>query len=239
MSYTSYQEDFLEKESLKILHRLEEIWSAEEKVLYTRLGKKDLIKLRTGELLLEQEISKKNLKRLTSKQKISLYILLSFLEYSWEDDPEKFTIFKAWKCFLENLIYPYLHNNEVFSVASQLSRIDRLNFFRKYLQSEKHWKTFLNGLKNKQRSKKGYTVESLENQLFQGLLGIKFILRTPRKPNKPQFHRGYRDHGSLGSEVSRIRKEESKDLFLKEELEKRKKEQELQLLHYYRHFLGI
>jgi hypothetical protein len=50
-----------------------------------------------------------------------------------------------------------------------------------------------------------------------------------RTPKRPQRHRGYRDHGSLGSEFSKTVKQQATDwTFREKEEEKRKKRKDLQ-----------
>jgi hypothetical protein len=47
---------------------------------------------------------------------------------------------------------------------------------------------------------------------------MKMILLSKQKPKKLQRHKGYRDHGSLGSDYSKTRKQQSTDWTVREEI---------------------
>lgn len=73
---------------------------------------------------------------------------------------------------------------------------------------------------------------SFVDLILEGEFFIKHSLTSLPKPIYPEFHKGYRDHGSLGSEISRIAKEERDDMFLRlaEEERQRRHEESLQFL---------
>lgn len=76
---------------------------------------------------------------------------------------------------------------------------------------------------------------------FFGYLEKVFLIKIEKnnkKEKKTVRHKGYRDHGSLGSEFSRVSKEElQKDCWFKEKLEKLQLEDELSYLQRYYTFL--
>lgn len=60
-------------------------------------------------------------------------------------------------------------------------------------------------------------------QVFQEYFFTDFVELNRPKPKKVQRHKGYRDHGSLGSEFSQTLKQQSTDWTLREDAERREK----------------
>lgn len=178
-----------------------------------------LSKISTGNYDVECRIHSKVLKKLSSRQKLEIYILLRILS---QDEKNKICrlVFLDYKNYLTKITFT---NNSKYSYLSYLSE-NQFNYeidsilWRK--QSKEKYFSYLNQRFSNYENKNVFDI------LIEILLSYKIHLIERSRPKKVQRHRGYRDHGSLGSDFSRTLRQQSqsgewKEIIEREEREKR------------------
>lgn len=225
-SYTGQLFEYLEKNCL-----------AEDQVR-DKLTPERISKLASGNLQLEFGVSRKSIQRLSPKERINLAIFLILVEYYFKGETPR--IFDTWKFFIFERLEKYLKNHLTFSVLFELSEANQIVLIEKYLQNPKNSRIFWSSLsKKKKKEAKFY---SLWDKILLGYLDIKVQLIDPKRARKPQFRKGYRDHGSLGTGLLQIIREEQSDVFLKEQERNRQIKKILTILHlnhiYFEDFKG-
>lgn len=161
----------------------------------------------------------RKLKKLSSKEKLFIYILLRLLSL---DRPDNFkTSFFLFDEYLEKI--NFLENDEYF-YYKHITDNQFLYIFDVKLD-KKHC---FNNTCRILYSKLGNTIQgkySLESIFLQFLLPRPFVtLKT--KPKRLIRHKGYRDHGSLGTELSRTLKDQSSDYTFREREEELERERQ-------------
>lgn len=179
-----------------------------------------LTKISTGNYDTEYRIQSKVLKKLSSRQKLEIYILLRILSQEEENSFCRL-VFLDYKDYLTKITFT---NNSKYFYLSYLSEkqfnyeIDTILWNKK---SKEKYFSYLN------QKFPNYEYKNLFEILKEILLSFKLFLTEKHRPKKVQRHRGYRDHGSLGSDFSRTLKQQSNSEEWKkicEEAEKEKKD---------------
>lgn len=156
-------------------------------------------KLLSGNYDVIFRIDSKKLRNLSTKQELLLYILLRILKQTDEtgflnvvfSDYNEYLIKKS---FFNQPRYFYLQqlNEKQFNyeIDSELwNTKSRRHFYRVVNQKTKDGKDSIDLLK-------------------EILLSCQFHLISKTRPKRTQRHKGYRDHGSLGSEFSRSQRQQ-------------------------------
>lgn len=173
-----------------------------------------------GERIETFEVDQRALKNLETKEKITLWIYLNLIR-SLDLPLQDISVY--WLDSLISKLKTLLTGSDLVSTISLLSRQRFILWFEEFITSENNRRIFFQNLYGKNWNRKGL---SLFDLLLSGKLFLHHRIKTPSTPKKKQFRKGYRDHGSLGSEIARIRQEEEKDIWIQDSLQRKKKEQE-------------
>lgn len=177
-------------------------------------------KVSSGNFETEFRISTKKLKYLGSEYKLYTYIILRLLSIRNDNQGYYGIIFEDYCNYLNKKTFS---NNERYFYLSSLEdnmfcyEIDTVLFHQK---SRRNFYRIL------------YTRIPQRNnirlvELIVEIINSGTLLILPKKrPKRLQRHKGYRDHGSLGSEFSKTLKDQSSDWRIREEEEKEKKKQQ-------------
>lgn len=198
---------------LQLLSAVEDNYRSSERQIHDKLTpKQDRTQIRLGNIQIEARIDKRAFNKLLPKQRIVFYFLirlaefeenLSYVQVEWRD---------SWKELLEKK----LSGSDIVFTMSNLHGYFLLEYFQSIYSSISKQRIFFSTLVGKNKEKKEL---SLLEKLSKDSFAFKFEIVVPKKPKKPQFRKGYRDHGSLGSELSRIRREERDDIYLRKSYE--------------------
>lgn len=176
-------------------------------------------KLQTGNYDTVNRIDPKVLRNLTSTQKMNIYIMLRLLVQDCDSGYLRM-IFSDYKEYLTKRTF---FNNDRYSYLNSLTdnmfnyEIDTLLWNNK---SKRDLYRKLSQREQKQNNKD--TFELLEEILSS----YQFFLIEKHRPKKVQRHKGYRDHGSLGSDFSKTLKQQANSAEWKEICEKAEKEKQ-------------
>lgn len=218
--------------SLQVFEILKRNWSSVVQV-YDKTSEETWNLIRSGNKELFFEVRRKDILSLDSKQRVDLVLLLIFMKDLATEIEAPVELLGTWDIYLKEKLSPFIYNSEIISVLSELEDKRRqLSFIYNYLGQLRHWQTFLNSIKSHNIKKEGTRLSLLE-YLERGYCLPTIIVKSTPRPKKPQFHKGYRDHGSLGSDLSRITKEERDDVFLQDNLRKEVMRRRTQLLEKY------
>lgn len=174
--------------------------------LKPELGNKLISQINSGEKIVSFDFNKKSLRALNQKEKFCLYI---FLRYSLNQINDEFQ--KSQIEDIVNYLKKINSGSEIISVLSELNQNYFNNWIYDYFFEKKNRRIFFSTLIGKQKKQL-----SLLERLLSGQFLVKLKISVPPKPKKKVFRKGYRDHGSIGSGFSQIRREELKDVFLRE-----------------------
>lgn len=176
-------------------------------------------KLQSGKYDVVSRIDPKVLRNLTSTQKMNIYIMLRLLVQECDSGYLRM-VFSDYKEYLTKRTF---FNNDRYFYLSSLTdsmfnyEIDTLlwnnrskrDLYRKLSQRE-------------QQQNNKDTFELLEEILSS----YQFSLIEKHRPKRVQRHKGYRDHGSLGSDFSKTLKQQANSAEWKEICEKAEKEKQ-------------
>lgn len=218
-----FLQDFLKSENQKILtlfRELEKNWSSQEQVYY-KLAPEKLEAISQGLLLIDTQIRKKPLRQLNSKEKFSLYVYLRIVKENFEYS----SVIQLW---LENTLSELeklQSGSEMIRIISQLDKVHFNIWIHEFFLDKGRRRIFFSSIYGKK--KRGQEEISLYQRILKDEFGLKFIFENPRKPKPKVFRKGYRDHGSLGSDQSKLNKEISWDVWFQQkikDLEKQRKD---------------
>lgn len=203
----------------KILQAQREDWLSQEQVYYN-LAPEVRQKVNLHFLDLTIDCKRKFFKYLNPKEKFNFYLYLRILRTEFEIDSS--CLF--WINSSLDILLKELTGSEIVKTISNLED----NYFRVWLEDYFFQKgkkrTFFSCIYGKR--KRGNRSISLFELVLEGTFFPKVNLKKIKKPTKEQFRKGYRDHGSLGSDFARTNKEASWDVWVQEEINRRNKEQE-------------
>lgn len=176
-------------------------------------------KLQTGKYDVVSRIDPKVLRNLTSTQKMNIYIMLRLLVQECDSGYLRM-VFSDYKEYLTKRTF---FNNDRYFYLSSLTdsmfnyEIDTLLWNNK---SKRDLYRKLSQREQQQNNKN--TFELLEEILSS----YQFSLIEKHRPKRVQRHKGYRDHGSLGSDFSKTLKLQANSAEWKEICEKAEKEKQ-------------
>lgn len=176
-------------------------------------------KLQTGKYDVVSRIDPKVLRNLTSTQKMNIYIMLRLLVQECDSGYLRM-VFSDYKEYLTKRTF---FNNDRYFYLSSLTdsmfnyEIDTLLWNNK---SKRDLYRKLSQREQQQNNKN--TFELLEEILSS----YQFSLIEKHRPKRVQRHKGYRDHGSLGSDFSKTLKQQANSAEWKEICEKAEKEKQ-------------
>lgn len=170
-------------------------------------------KLSTGKFDYELRTNYRLLKHLSADQKIDLYIILRILRLSYpENERLKLFLFDLEEIFKKKQID---QNDRYFYLSHLDDKYFELFIFDLFL-TKKNLRFFARRIHQKIPEKDNQTILEILISWLQSPIRMIFISR--QKPKKLQRHKGYRDHGSLGSDYSKTRKDQSTDWTVREEM---------------------
>lgn len=176
-------------------------------------------KLQSGKYDVVSRIDPKVLRNLTSTQKMNIYIMLRLLVQECDSGYLRM-VFSDYKEYLTKRTF---FNNDRYFYLSSLTdsmfnyEIDTLLWNNK---SKRDLYRKLSQREQQQNNKN--TFELLEEILSS----YQFSLIEKHRPKRVQRHKGYRDHGSLGSDFSKTLKQQANSAEWKEICEKAEKEKQ-------------
>lgn len=176
-------------------------------------------KLQSGKYDVVSRIDPKVLRNLTSTQKMNIYIMLRLLVQECDSGFLRM-VFSDYKEYLTKRTF---FNNDRYFYLSSLTdsmfnyEIDTLLWNNK---SKRDLYRKLSQREQQQNNKN--TFELLEEILSS----YQFSLIEKHRPKRVQRHKGYRDHGSLGSDFSKTLKQQANSAEWKEICEKAEKEKQ-------------
>lgn len=176
-------------------------------------------KLQSGKYDVVSRIDPKVLRNLTSTQKMNIYIMLRLLMQECDSGYLRM-VFSDYKEYLTKRTF---FNNDRYFYLSSLTdsmfnyEIDTLLWNNK---SKRDLYRKLSQREQQQNNKN--TFELLEEILSS----YQFSLIEKHRPKRVQRHKGYRDHGSLGSDFSKTLKQQANSAEWKEICEKAEKEKQ-------------
>lgn len=167
-------------------------------------------KLLTGNFDLEFRSNVKLVMKLTASQKADLYLILRMLRMTFKGNKRlafleaDLTEYFKKKCIDQNDRYFYL------------SHLDDIHF-EMYCYDILFNDKDLRFLSRRVNSTQGEEKNSVLQVLLQYITDeIKLVFISRQKPKKLQRHKGYRDHGSLGSEYSQTIRQQAEDYSVQE-----------------------
>jgi hypothetical protein len=177
--------------------------------------------------ILEYRINTKDFMKFTSKERLFFYKIIRLLR-----------IYTDHKNTIVNYIYfdltnhkRFFENNLEFSLLEKLTDemfAYKLDTELMYHPSQIYGQYFQQYTKKGINENKSFTIV----YVFCKILTPRPIYLSKTKPKKKVFKRGYRDHGSLGSEISKTLKDQSRDYTITEkEIAKKKMIQDLTELY--------
>lgn len=181
-------------------------------------------KLESGNFELVINTNYRYLKELTGKQKVDLYVILRILHLLYPENKRlNFIYFDVTECFNKKGLK---QNDRYFYLSSLSDKLFELYIYDIFMV-RKSYRFFARRINQKlQNYNQKNLVQVLQEFLIQDL---KFYLLSKKKPAKVQRHKGYRDHGSLGSEFSRTRKDQSRDWTVQQEEEYKHRREDVYL----------
>jgi hypothetical protein len=214
-----FLEKFFKREVLSRvdLDDLEKTGISQLKVRYSSRDFED--KLQSGNFESEFRINPKKLKYLGSEYKLYTYIVLRLIKIYTQSSYytlilEDYEEYLNKRTFSNNERYFYLtHINDnmfCYEMDSTLSRQESCRNCYRLINS-----------KIPQRDNK-----RLIDIILEIVTSANLVLISKARPKRLQRHKGYRDHGSLGSEFSKTQKDQSRDWSLQLEEQKREKDQQ-------------
>lgn len=211
-----FLQEFKDSEGPKILELFEVLrrnWSSQEQVYYKLAPEKWNLVLE-HKLELEIDISEKPLRKLDAKEKFNFWLYLRLIKLlELEISSEISFWIESTLSSLERL----LSGSELLKSILPLPE----NYFRCWIEDyffqKKKKRIFFSTLYG--TKKIGEEKLSLYQRILRGDFDVKVRFRSTKKPKKTQFRKGYRDHGSLGSDLSRINREASWDVWFQQRLQ--------------------
>lgn len=188
----------------------EKNWSSELEVHYNSRDYKKYFE--SGDFEIKFQINPK-IMRLGGTEKLNLYIILRCLTLTEHSSFWKFVLLDLedlykQRSFTNNFQYSYLKSLNDSQFAYE---IDSILFNKK---SRRDWFRKFNS-----KTTIGLTFTEI---LSSEYLRLNPIFKSKTRPKKLQRHKGYRDHGSLGSEFSKTLKQQSTDYTIREAEERRR-----------------
>lgn len=198
-----------------------ETWAAEEWVRYNPTGQ-EAQRLEDATFEFEYRIKTKKFMKLSQRERLFCYKILRIMAIQTQDSLLQYILFDIESC------KRIFENSDEYFYLSSLS--DSQFAYEIDTEIMYHGERFYGQYFQKYRISKQQEL-SIYQIFTEILVPIRIDIRK-QKPQRAQRHRGYRDHGSLGSELSRTRKDQSQDWSIKEAEEQRKirKQQFLDLL---------
>lgn len=206
ISYYSNLSSFLSSNfSLFDSQEIEKTWSSELEVRYS--SRESLEKLLTGNFDISIRIPSSILKSLGSKQKLLVYLILRALRIKYDNEYFRYILddfinLLDGRSFTNNFKYFYLKNISDDSFCC---------YFDKYIQENQ--RTIHRQLYQKvtYQNKKLALIDLIVYKIRP-----EFKIKNKIPPKRLQRHKGYRDHGSLGSDFTKALKDQIDDWSLKE-----------------------
>lgn len=223
-TYQNFLNSFLQKVVDPYLRRLEEIRSSENEVR-DKITPEQWNQIAQGELLIVPHFSKKVFRRMNSKQKLLVWILLDYARHYRE---KEFRRVRYLTTDLELCLHEDLRRSEKLSHLLKFDWVLRELWYQEKVLNDE---TFVRMLFSEWL---GHNTNNLGSKnLLEFSLEWLFTrschLQKPPRARKTQFRKGYRDHGSLGSEFSRTCKEQGRSPeFLQKERERIEREERIQ-----------
>lgn len=194
------------------------IWFSQNQV-YDKLTpkQKDQISSHSHELEY-RSFSVKTLRTLESKEKVTFFFFLQVVRLAKEDFKDEDPIIRLWVDDICGSLSKICAGSEIISVFSQLTDPEKVLYLQEFFDFQEfrkriYFSILLGSKKNTGNLEKRSLLQKIldKDSLFPEIRLIQL-----KKARKPQFRKGYRDHGSLGSDLSRIRREERDDRILQE-----------------------
>lgn len=181
-------------------------------------------KLESGNFELVINTNYRYLRSLTGKQKVDLYIILRILHLLYpENERLNFVYFDVTECMNKKGLK---QNDRYFYLSSLNDKLFELYIYDIFMVRTSY-RFFARRINQKLQNYEQKTlIQVLREFLSQDL---KFYLLSKKKPAKVQRHKGYRDHGSLGSEFSKTRKDQSRDWTVRQEEEYKNRREDVYL----------
>lgn len=167
-------------------------------------------KLLSGNYSLEFRTKVKVLGNLTASQKCDLYLLIRILHLKF---PENKRISYYFLDISEYYKKKMINQSPGYFYLSTLDDIHFKMYIRDILGSKNEIR-FLSRRIHMKINEKGENLLDLLLRYLQEPIQLIFI--SKHKPKELQRHKGYRDHGSLGSEFSRTIRDQARDYTIQE-----------------------
>lgn len=218
---------FLEKLHLVLDPVLEENWSSEEQVLYISrvedLFEQNCLQNRYFDCYTVRSI----MKELSGNDKLFLYIALRLLAI---DDPRYALPFVSYQSLLDK--HSFKNNDQYFYFSNINDAMFAYEIDVKLTPGNPNRRLLYRKLNSKYKN----------NKLSLAEVCQKYIFRKPQEYHKRlkkrvQRHKGYRDHGSLGSDLSQTRRDQAQDWSILQKARDREQERD-DLLSFCQAFQG-
>lgn len=194
-------------------------FSSSERQVYCKITSERSSELASGNSVIELKSSRKNYRKLNSKQKWCLFVLLSFLKYYRKKEVSEYYYLLIE---LEAWIEKDLQNVDYFTVAHKLGETYQCKYLLELYTTKEYMKRYLfSEFLGKNSSQIDQSLLSFLPELFARIRYNKL----PKAARKV-FRKGYRDHGSLGTEFSKTLKEVTLSDEYQEILRKRDEERD-------------
>lgn len=209
---------FYDQHLLELIEAVKEIWSSEERVRCNPTGRHQL-KMEDANLSIEFRINTKEIMKFTCRERIFFWKIIRLMTHFSEEPILRYIRYdlESHKRFFEN--------SEEYFYLSRLSE-EQFDF---NLDTEIMYHS------NRFYGQWFQLYQKTEETISIATVILRYFIPKPifikkQQPRKIERHRGYRDHGSLGSEFSQTAKQQSTDWSIKkEEEEKVRRKQDLLL----------
>lgn len=190
-----------------IVQWTEEIWASQRKVHCCRTPEL-AAQIASGEVILEFTVPRKFWRKLQPKEKFFTYIFARLLEVKYEGELPTWLV-QEWHDKILEYASKDLQGSEIYEFVSLTSRQEFIVWFLEYIYCSSNRVMLTSIVFN---SRKRHWCKGVELTFLGFLLEklqVQQLLRRPPEACRTQFRKGHRDHGSMGSEVSRTIRQQS------------------------------